>query len=259
VRISVVTIFPDMFPGPLGHSLLARAQESALLKLEVVDLRDYTSDRHRTVDDAPFGGGAGMVMKPEPFFEAVDALRVPGTRVVLPSPQGRRLDQAMVLELSSAAHLLVLCGHYEGIDQRVSDALVDVEFSLGDYVLTGGELAAMVLIDAMARHVPGVVGDFRSVERDSFYDGVLDHPHYTRPRSYRGLDVPEVLLSGDHARIERWRREQSLRRTAERRPDLLDRARLTEAERRLLGPLRPMERADRAQGTGQAGDARTAE
>lgn len=234
MRATIVTIFPEMFPGPLGHSLLGKAQAKGLLRLEVVDLRDYTADRHRTVDDAPFGGGGGMVMKPEPFFEAVEALRSPETVVVMPGPQGRRLDQALVLELAGARHLLVLCGHYEGVDQRVHEKLVDVEVSIGDYVLTGGELAAMVLVDAVARQIPGVVGDFRSVERDSFYHELLDHPHYTRPREYRGLEVPEVLLSGDHARIERWRRQQGLAATATKRPDLLQRAELSAEDRRLL-------------------------
>ena len=182
MQVTIVTIFPEMFPGPLGHSLLARAQMSGLLRLNVVDLRRYASDRHRTVDDAPFGGGGGMVMKPEPFFQAVDELRTPGTRVVMPTPAGRRLDQDLVFELSRESHLLFLCGHYEGVDQRVHDHLVDLEVSLGDYVLSGGELAAMVVVDAVARHIPGIVGDFRSVERDSFYDVLLDHPHYTRPR-----------------------------------------------------------------------------
>jgi tRNA (guanine37-N1)-methyltransferase len=242
MQVTIVTIFPEMFPGPLGHSLLAKAQASGLLKLETVDLRRYTSDRHRTVDDTPFGGGGGMVMKPEPFFEAVEDLRGPGTVVVMPGPAGRRLDQALVLELSRAQHLLFLCGHYEGVDQRVHERLVDVEVSLGDYVLSGGELAAMVLVDAVARHIPGVVGDFRSVERDSFYDVVLDHPHYTRPREYRGWEVPEVLLSGDHASIARWRRREALRLTRARRPDLLEAATLSSEDRRLLAEIEQAER-----------------
>ncbi len=237
MRVTILTIFPGMFPGPLAHSLLGRAQKSGLLQLEVVDLRDYTTDRHRTADDAPYGGGAGMVMKPEPFFRALDTLKTPKTKVLLPTPQGDLLRQQTVEKLASESHLLILCGHYEGIDQRVRDAVVDLEFSLGDYVLTGGELAAMVLIDAVCRYVPGVVGDFHSVEEDSFHRGLLDHPHYTRPREFRGREVPKVLLSGDHAAIARWRKEESLRLTLRRRSDLLERAGLTEKDREFLRRL----------------------
>jgi tRNA (guanine37-N1)-methyltransferase len=237
MQVSIVTIFPEMFPGPLGHSLLAKAQASGLIGVEAVDLRRFTTDRHHTVDDAPYGGGGGMVLKPEPFFRAVEALRRDGTRVLMPGPAGRRLDQQLVLDLARERHLVILCGHYEGVDQRVHDHLVDVEVSLGDYVLSGGELAAMVIVDAIARQIPGVVGDFRSVEQDSFSDSLLDHPHYTRPQMYLGIEVPEVLLSGDHARIKRWRRRESLRITRARRPDLLARARLNDEDLRLMDSL----------------------
>jgi tRNA (guanine37-N1)-methyltransferase len=203
----------------------------------VYDLRDYTSDRHKVVDDTPFGGGPGMVLKPEPLFRAVERLRdTRGTpdAVLLPSPQGRRFTQSVAEEYGRRSHLVILCGRYEGVDERVSAALVTEEVSIGDFVLSGGELPALVIVDAVARLVPGVVGDAESVVRDSFTRGLLDHPHYTRPASFRGLDVPAVLLSGHHAEIDRWRRQQALRRTYERRPDLLVDEALTDEERTWL-------------------------
>ncbi|MBI3997755.1 MAG: tRNA (guanosine(37)-N1)-methyltransferase TrmD [Armatimonadetes bacterium] len=223
MRIDIVSIFPEAFTA-LDVSVVGRAKERGLADIAVHDLRDYTHDRHRQVDDVPYGGGPGMVMKPEPFFEAVDALTRPGgpaARVLLTSPQGRRFDQPTAERLARAAHLIVLCGRYEGVDERVAIGLGAEEISIGDYILTGGELAAMVIVDATVRLIPGVVGDERSVEAESFTSGLLDYPHYTRPVEYRGLRVPEVLLGGHHEQIRRWRRREQLRRTLARRPDLI--------------------------------------
>lgn len=222
MRISIVTIFPEVFPGFLDASLLGRALEDKLLSVDVHDLRDFTSDRHRVVDDEPYGGGGGMVMKAEPWIRAVRELstdRQPH-RILL-SPQGRRLDEAVVRELAEHQDLLLMCGRYEGVDERVRSCVVDEEISIGDYVLSGGEVAAMAVIEALSRQIPGVVGLVSSVEQDSFRDGLLDYPHYTRPRQVEGLAVPDVLLSGDHAAIERWRRKASLRATLVKRPDLV--------------------------------------
>ena len=240
MRIDIVSIFPEAFT-PLQVSLLGRAREAGRLQIKVRDLREFTTDRHRQVDDAPYGGGAGMVMKPEPFFEAVDAIRAasPNTtpRIILTSPQGVALTHALAQELARENHLVLLSGHYEGIDERVRETLATDEISIGDYVLTGGELPAMVIVDAVARFVPGVVGDAASVEADSFSEGLLDYPHYTRPAEYRGMPVPPVLLSGDHESIRRWRQAQRLRRTLERRPDLLKAEALGDEDRRLLDEL----------------------
>ncbi|MGH2830891.1 MAG: tRNA (guanosine(37)-N1)-methyltransferase TrmD [Actinomycetota bacterium] len=217
-----MTIFPEFFAGPLGTSLIAKAVERGILRIAVHDLRASTTDRHRTVDDEPFGGGAGMVMKPEPWFAAVES--IPGFeqgRRILFSPAGRRLDHALAAELATVEHMILMCGRYEGIDERVATLATD-EVSIGDYVLAGGESAAIVVLEAVTRLVPGVVKERESVERESFAQGMLDYPHYTRPAEFRGMRVPEVLLSGNHAQIERWRREQALRRTRARRPDLLE-------------------------------------
>jgi len=238
--IEIVTLFPAMVEQCASHSIIGRARESGALQLHVVDLRDYTHDRHRTADDAPYGGGAGMVMKVEPLDEAIAGLRrnAQGTvRVILMSPQGRRLDQRVVEELARESHLALICGHYEGVDERVREHLVDDEISIGDYVLTGGELPALVLVDAVARLIPGVLGKAESAEEESFRDGLLEYPQYTRPEEYRGWRVPEVLLSGHHAMIARWRRRESLRRTLERRPDLLACARLTADDLEVLKEL----------------------
>jgi tRNA (guanine37-N1)-methyltransferase len=226
-----------MVRAGLQEGILGRAVGNGLIDLQVHDLRDFTTDRHKVVDDTPFGGGPGMVLKAEPIFRAVEHVRE--TRgapdaVLLPSPQGRRFTQAVAEEYSRRAHLVLLCGRYEGVDERVSTALVTEEVSIGDFVLSGGELPALVIVDAVARLVPGVVGDAESVVRDSFTRGLLDHPHYTRPASLRGLDVPAVLLSGHHGEIDRWRRQQALRRTYERRPDLLVDEALTDEERQWL-------------------------
>lgn len=221
----------------MQDGVLGRARARGLLDLQVHDLRGFTTDRHRVVDDTPFGGGPGMVLKPEPLFRAVEAIEATRGRpdaVLLPSPQGRRFTQAVAREYSRHAHLVLLCGRYEGVDERVSTRLATEEVSIGDYVLSGGELAALVVVDAVARLVPGVVGDAESVVQDSFTRGLLDHPHYTRPASFRGQDVPEVLLSGHHGEIDRWRRQQALRRTYERRPDLLEGLALTDEEQQWL-------------------------
>lgn len=237
MRIDIVTIFPEALT-PLQVSILGRARAGGLVEISVVDLRDFTSDRHRQVDDLAYGGGPGMVMKPEPFFAAVEALTPlegPRPRVLLTSPQGRRFDQRFAAELSHEPHLIVLCGRYEGVDERVIEGLGVEEVSIGDYVLTGGEIAAMVIVDATVRLIPGVVGDAASVVAESFVEGLLDHPHYTRPAEFRGLRVPEVLLSGHHEAIRRWRRREQLRRTLSRRPDLLRWDALGEEDRALLG------------------------
>ncbi|MCC6163390.1 MAG: tRNA (guanosine(37)-N1)-methyltransferase TrmD [Acidobacteria bacterium] len=237
MRIDIVTIFPAMVRAGVQDGVLGRAVASGLIDLRAYDLRDFTSDRHKVVDDTPFGGGPGMVLKAEPFFRAVEHLReTRGTpdAVLLPSPQGRRFTQVVAEEYSRRNHLVILCGRYEGVDERVSAALVTEEVSIGDFVLSGGELPALVLVDAVARLVPGVVGDAESVVADSFTRGLLDHPHYTRPASFHGLDVPEVLLSGHHGEIARWRRQQALRRTYDRRPDLLRDEALTDQERTWL-------------------------
>ena len=222
MKIDVLTLFPGMFPGPLDESIIKRACESGRLQLGIHDLRDYTHDRHRTVDDRPFGGGPGMLMKPEPLFEAVEALRGEKTRVILTSPAGRLFRQQIARELAAEEHLLLVCGSYEGFDERVRQGLADDELSIGDYVLTNGALPAMVIIDSVTRLLPGVLGDDESSQDESFSGGLLEYPQYTRPAEFRGMTVPEVLLSGDHAAIEKWRREQAEVQTRQRRPDLLE-------------------------------------
>ena len=229
LRIDVITIFPGLFGDFLGESMVAIAIREELIGVAVHDLRDYTTDRHRTVDDAPFGGGPGMVMKPEPLVAAIEAVAGPkgpdrGARVVLLTPQGRRLEQKRLGELAREEHVVLVCGRYEGIDQRAIDLAVDEEISIGDYVLSGGEVPAMALIEGMARLIPGVLGNPESVGRDSFQGDVLEGPQYTRPATFRGLEVPEVLRSGDHAAVERWRSERAHEFTRRRRPDLIRRA-----------------------------------
>jgi tRNA (guanine37-N1)-methyltransferase len=222
--VDVITIFPAMVEAGLAEGVVGRARTRGIVEIRVRDLREYTDDRHRTVDDQPFGGGPGMVMKPEPLFRAVEAIeaeRGKASAVVLMTPQGRRLTHEEAERLSTLERLIVICGRYEGVDERVSEALVTDEISIGDYVLSGGELPALVVIDAAVRLVPGVVGDADSVDGESFVRGVLDHPHYTRPAVFRGMAVPDVLVSGHHAEIEKWRHDERLRRTRARRPDLL--------------------------------------
>jgi tRNA (guanine37-N1)-methyltransferase len=221
VRIDVLTIFPGIFESPLRESLLGKAIASGVLDVRVHDIRDHTTDRHRSTDDESYGGGPGMVMKPEPIFAAVEALGDGEKRSILLSPAGRRLDQALVRELALEPWLVLICGRYEGVDERVVEGLPAEEVSIGDYVLSGGELPALVLVEAVTRLLPGVIGREESHERDSFGpDGMLDHPHYTRPATFRGLAVPDVLLSGNHADVERWRRDAALRKTRRNRPDL---------------------------------------
>lgn len=221
MKIDVLTLFPEMFAGPLDVSMVARARKTGLLDLQIRNLRNWTHDRHKTVDDRPFGGGPGMVLKPEPIFEAVEALASEKTRVLMMAPTGRVFTQAVARELAGEEHLLFLCGSYEGFDERIR-TLIDDEISIGDYVLTNGGLPAMVIIDAVTRLLPGVLGHDESAHDESFSHGLLEYPHYTRPAEFREMKVPDVLLSGNHAEIEKWRREQSKRRTEERRPDLLE-------------------------------------
>jgi len=248
MRVDIITLFPEMFQGPFSESLLKKAGEKGLLSINLVNIRDFTSDKHKTADDTPYGGGAGMVMKVPPIASALDSLKKKvesgkskvESRIILMCPTGKLLTQDKVKELAKEEHLIILCGHYEGVDERVRD-LVDEEISIGDYVLTGGELPAMVLIDAVARHIPGVVKEGESVEKDSFYSGLLDHPSYTKPEDFEGLPagrqgkkVPEVLLSGHHAQIDRWRRKEALRKTLYLRPDLLARAELSDEDKKML-------------------------
>jgi tRNA (guanine37-N1)-methyltransferase len=221
VKIQILTIFPEVCRSVFSESILKRAQEKNLAVLEAVDLRKWTSDKHRTVDDAPYGGGPGMVMKIEPIDLALSEIRSPESHVILMTPQGRKLTDKVARELAQKPDLIFLCGHYEGIDQRVADHLVDDEISIGDYVLTSGVLPALVITDAVVRLIPGVLGDIQSAEEDSFAEGILDHPHYTRPADYKGWKVPDILLSGNHAAIEEWRHQTAMEATRQRRPDLL--------------------------------------
>ena len=243
MRFDVLTLFPGMFDGPFDEGIIARARQQGLIEIRLHDIRDHAHDRHRTVDDYPFGGGPGMLMKPEPLFEAVEQIR-PSTPegkdipVVLLTPQGVALTQQHAEQLARHQSLVLICGRYEGVDERVREHLVTHEISIGDYVLSGGELAAMALIDVVSRLVPGVVGSSESTQGDSFATGLLQHPEYTRPAQFRGWSVPDVLLSGNHAEIARWRRREALRRTLERRPDLLQTAQLSREDRSLLEELR---------------------
>ena len=234
MRIDVLTLFPEMVEGPLKASLLGKAIDDGLLSVRVTNIRDFATDKHRTTDDTPYGGGPGMVMKCEPIDAAVESLRGENSlkRVVLLSPKGKRLDQATVRELAAEEDLVLLCGRYEGVDERITQSVVTDEISIGDYVLSGGELPALVLIEAISRMIPGVIGDYGSVETDSFYNGILGPPQYTRPAEYNGMRVPDVLTSGDHGAIARWRLKEALRITRARRPDLL--VNLGDEERRLL-------------------------
>ena len=222
MKIDILTLFPEICRAPLSESMMKRAQENKIVDLQIHNLRDWTTDKHHIVDDAPFGGGQGMVMKPEPIFAAVEELKSPKSKIILMSPAGRRLDQTLATDLSGESHLIVICGHYEGVDHRVIEHLVDLEISIGDYVLTNGAIAAVVLVDAVVRLLRGVLGDAQSAADDSFADGLLEGPQYTRPAEYRGWKIPEALLSGNHAEIAKWRKEQAKKRTKQNRPDLLD-------------------------------------
>lgn len=240
VRIDVFSLFPELFGPYLEASILGRARQSGLLDVRLHDIRDYATDKHQVTDDEPYGGGGGMVMKPEPIFAAVEAVLGAGSAVpvILLSPQGRIFSQSVAQELSRYKRIALLCGRYEGVDERVREHLVSDEISVGDYVLTGGELPALTVIDAVARLLPGALGDPTGAITDSHASGLLEHPHYTRPPEFRGWGVPEVLKSGNHARIERWRRQQSLLRTAQRRPDLLEHAELSKEDKQMMGEAR---------------------
>jgi len=249
MHIHILTLFPKIFTGPFSDSIIKRAIDRGLVEIAIHNIRDYTSDRHHVVDDSPYGGGPGMVLKPEPLFEAVAAIKGEGWEcsksekgeselpVILLTPQGRLFDQRAAEELAKYEEVILICGHYEGVDERVREHMVNDEISIGDYVLSGGELAAMVVVDALVRQLPGALGSEESVGKDSHSSGLLEYPQYTRPQSFRGWEVPEVLLSGNHAEIARWRRKQSLRRTIRRRPDLLERAALNDEERRLVARM----------------------
>lgn len=241
MRIDVLSLFPDMFSGVFGQSILKKAQEKDALEISVLDFRQFSTNKHRNVDDYPYGGGAGMVLTPQPLFDAVDTLTKDTSikpRIILLCPQGDRFDQKKAEELSHEEHLIFLCGHYEGYDERVREYLVTDEISIGDYVLTGGELGAMVVIDAVSRLLPGVLGKEESHLQDSFSTGILEHPHYTRPADFRGMKVPDVLLSGNHKNIENWRKKESLKRTFERRPDLLENIKLSADEEKMLKEIK---------------------
>jgi len=237
MRVDIITLFPSMFKGPFEESMIKRARESGVLEINIHNLREFTHNRHRTVDDAPFGGGAGMIMKIEPILEALEFLKREvslSSRVMLLSPQGQTLTQDKAKKLAQEKNLILLCGHYEGVDERVREHLIDEEISIGDYVLTGGEVAAMVLVEVIVRMIPGVVGKKESIKKDSFYDSFLDYPQYTRPAEFGGWKVPGVLLKGNHQAIEKWRREKMLEKTWRRRPELLKKAKLTTEDREYL-------------------------
>jgi tRNA (guanine37-N1)-methyltransferase len=237
MKIDVLTLFPEMFEGVFGASILGKAKEKGLVSLQAVNFRNYSNNKHNTVDDYPYGGGGGMVLKPEPVFAAVEDLQVEPDvkpRVILMCPQGESFSQRKAEELSKESHLVLICGHYEGYDERIREYLVTDELSIGDYVLTGGEIPAMAVIDSVVRLLPGVLGNETSAVTDSYSTGLLEHPHYTSPPEFRGWCVPDILVSGHHAKIEAWRREQSLLRTLTRRPDLLDKVELTAKERKWL-------------------------
>lgn len=243
MRFEVFTLFPELFADYLDTSILGRARQSGLLDVHLHNIRDYATDKHQVTDDEPYGGGGGMVMKPEPIFAAVEGVlgaevKIP---VILLSPQGRLFTQAIAQELSGHQQIALICGRYEGVDERVREHLVTDEISIGDYVLTGGELPALIVIDAVTRLLPGALGDPSGAVSDSHASGLLEHPHYTRPPEFRGWEVPEILKSGDHARIKRWRRQQSLLRTTQRRPDLIERADLTNRDKQLLGEIQERE------------------
>lgn len=247
MQFDILTLFPDMFEGPFTESILKRAQEKNLITVRLHDIRDYSTDKHRTVDDTPYGGGGGMVMRVEPLVAAIDAARADSDAVpvILLTPQGRVFTQQVAQELAQHERLILVCGRYEGVDERVRESAITDEISIGDYVITGGELGAMIIVDAVSRLVPGVLGARWGAEEDSHAMGLLEYPHYTRPPEFQGMRVPDILLSGDHGAVERWRREQAIRRTWQRRPDMLIDAALTDDERWLLAKLAE-EDADRS-------------
>ncbi|MCF8010691.1 MAG: tRNA (guanosine(37)-N1)-methyltransferase TrmD [Clostridiales bacterium] len=240
MNIDILTLFPEMFQGPLDYSIIKRARDKGILNIDLINIRDFASDKHRTADDIPYGGGAGMVMRPGPVFEAVEHIRnnSVSVKVVLMCPTGTPFNQDLARELSAEEHIVLLCGHYEGLDERVRENIVDYEISVGDFVLTGGELPAMMVVDSVSRFIPGVLGGEKSALEDSFCDGLLEYPHYTRPAVFKGLEIPGVLASGHHEKIRKWRRKQSLIRTLVRRPDLLLTESLTAEDRTLLSEIK---------------------
>lgn len=238
MQFDVFTLLPEVFPSYLETSIIKRARERGLIEVRVHNIRDHTHDKHHTTDDTPYGGGGGMVMKPEPVFEAVESVLEEGVPVIMLTPQGRVFNQAIAQELSQHPRILLLCGRYEGIDERIREHLVTDEISIGDYVLTGGELPALILIDTVSRLLPGVLGDPTGAQDDSHAMGLLEYPHYTRPPEFRGWQVPDVLLTGDHAKIDKWRREQALMRTYKKRPDMLEKAELTKKDLKFLESLK---------------------
>lgn len=237
MKITILTLFPDMFNGFLGESIIKRAIANKLIDIEIINIRDYAFDKHRQVDDTPFGGGAGMLLKPEPLSRALEDIKNRG-KVIFTSPQGLTLNQNLVKDLVREEQITIIAGHYEGIDERVIDKYVDMEISIGDFVLTGGELPSMVIADAIARLIPDVLGNAESYTNDSFYDGLLDCPHYTRPAEYEGDKVPDILLSGHHKNIEKWRKKESIKRTLLRRPDLIEKKEFTKEELKILNEIR---------------------
>jgi len=241
MRFDILTLFPEMFAGPFSDSIIKKARENDIIDINLIDIRDYTTDKHNTADDYPYGGGAGMVLKVEPIYYALQDItndfNQDSTNILL-TPRGEQLDQTMVKELSAEKRLILICGHYEGVDERIRNNFVDKEVSIGDYVLTGGEIPAMVLVDAVARMLPDVLGDDESKKNDSFYNGILDYPHYTRPREFKGMSVPEILLSGNHQLIDSWRKKEALKRTYLVRPDLLKNTKLTEDQQELLREIK---------------------
>jgi tRNA (guanine37-N1)-methyltransferase len=243
MRIDILTIFPNMFSGPLSESLIKKAQEKNLVEIKIEDIRDFAEDKHQTVDDTPFGGGSGMVMRLEPLCKALESIWDKSedekqTSLILTTPQGEKFSQEKAKELSLKDHLVVICGHYKGVDERLGNLYPLEEISIGDYVLTGGEIPALIILDAVVRLIPGVLGDFESAQADSFYDGILGPPQYTRPAEFKGLKVPEVLLSGDHEKIRLWRKKEALKRTLQRRPDLVNLDLLSEEERKILEEIK---------------------
>ncbi len=241
MRVDIITLFPSMFKSPFEETIIKRAQQNGLIEIHLHNLRDFTTDRHRTVDDVPFGGGAGMVMKVEPIYKAISHIKAEvgeKARVILLSPQGKTFSQKLAFQLVKEKNLILICGRYEGVDERVREYLVDEEISIGDYVLSGGEIAAMVIVDAVVRLLPGAVGDERSIRENSFYRGLLDYPQYTRPAKFLNWEVPEVLRSGNHQKIREWRKRKMLEKTLLRRPDLLEKTKLTSEERKLLEEIK---------------------
>lgn len=240
MKIHILSLFPEMFTGVLGTSIMKKAVEKEAVSFEVTDFRDFSTNKHKSVDDYPYGGGAGMVLKPQPIFDAIETIKEKSNqkpRIVLMCPQGEKFTQKKAEELAQESQIIFICGHYEGYDERIREHLVTDEISIGDYVLTGGELGAMVVADAVVRLLPGVLGNEDSPVHDSFSSGLLEHPHYTRPADFRGMKVPDVLLSGNHAKIDQWREEQSFKRTVERRPDLLEQLQLTDQQKQVLNQI----------------------